>query len=218
MLHRRLLIAPLVVALAIPTALWWRHGDTPAPMAQPADLRQGKPENAALASTTPMSDTDEIALVPPDALVRHETRQAFIEDLRHFLEQPERVPAAQRREFALSRMDAVRDYAERGEFSAAEAMMVQLELLRHVVPEAEYEEAAQAMIDSAAEQSTAREEAWRFEQERRLQPSRERERAVLDEVESMESVPDGMTRGQDLRQRLQEEREQLAREQRGTGD
>ncbi|MBZ2187692.1 hypothetical protein K8B33_01155 [Alcanivorax sp. JB21] len=157
---------------------------------------------------TPEQHRDNAMLA--SEITAFEARRDFLDALQSFLEAPETVAEAQRADTAEDYRERVREHAERGEFSAAETLMLELALLRHQVPDDVYEAHAQALIAHYADDSAAREAAWRAQATQTHAAYKERERAVVEEVRAMEHFPDGMTRGQYLRERLQAERERLA--------
>ena len=146
----------------------------------------------------------------PREIRQFEARQAFLDGMQSFLDAPEEVPETQRAETADHYRALVRDHAARGEFSGAEALMLELALLRQQVAEDDYPESAQALMDTYSDDSKTREAAWRATSTDQLAVYKQREQAVMEAVREMDSFPDGMTQGQYLRERLQAEREKLA--------
>ncbi|WP_162925772.1 hypothetical protein [Isoalcanivorax indicus] len=205
--QRRMIVVLLVVAVGVFMAARLLPRAVPPPVNPNAEAAQLSGQLAA--RTDPAMSGES---VPLEVVARYEARQAFFTSLQAFLDDPSLVPPEQRAAYAATRMNALRDYAERGELSAAEVMLLQLALLRHQVEDAEYDAAATALIEDTAQVSAERERVWREEQAVQMAAYRERERAVIEEVEGMTSFPGGMTRGQYLRERLQAEREQLAAE------
>lgn len=211
--QRRMVVILLVAAVAVFMAARLMPRATPPVVNPNAQAAQLSGELASAPASLPTMDESTIPdEVPAELVARYEARQAFFASLRDFLNDPSHVPADQRAAYAAARVDALRDYEERGELSAAEATFLRLALLRHQVSDDEYEAAAAALIEDAAQVSAEREAAWQATQRQQMAAYRERERAVVAEVEGMTSFPDGMTRGQYLRERLQAEREQLAGE------
>lgn len=211
--QRRRVVILLVVAVGVFMAARLMPRAAPPAVNPNAQAAQLSGELASAAAPLWAADDDTMPdTVPAELVARYEARQVFFASLRDFLDDPSHVPADQRAAYAEASADALRDYEERGELSAAEATFLRLALLRHQVSDDEYEAAAAALIEDTAQVSAEREAAWQATQRQQMAAYRERERAVVAEVEAMTSFPDGMTRGQYLRERLQAERERLAGE------
>ncbi|MCH8543302.1 MAG: hypothetical protein LAT61_07020 [Alcanivorax sp.] len=156
------------------------------------------------------SDASDVTDVLSRDITAFEARQHFLDGLQSFLDAPDAVPEAERADTADRYRAMVRDHAARDEFSGAEALMLELALLRHQVAEEDYPDSAQALMDAYSDDSQAREATWRAESTHQLAAYKQREREIVDVVRAMDSFPDGMTQGQYLRERLQAERERLA--------
>jgi hypothetical protein len=116
----------------------------------------------------------------------------------------DRLHEAQQLELELTRLE------QAGGLSAGETLLVRAGLIREVVP-------AGAQQDA---QLQALQERYRAETQRRVATARARpdpqfgsykvrESEIVNEVMAMETIPDGLSRNEYLRRRLQSEREHL---------
>lgn len=166
---------------------------SPTQDATPARLR---PSLEALAAT-PQADA-------------YRERQRFKRDVRGFLAGAGDLGAVQRSERAEALAAGVDDRASAGELSAGEAFLLQAALIRAATTD---EEAQTERLARLAERYRAdaarREAAWaaRLSRDPRFQDYKAREEAIVAEVMAMSAIPDGLSRDEYLRRRLQAARE-----------
>jgi hypothetical protein len=138
----------------------------------------------------------------------YERRLAFGARVRAFLADAERLDAASRAREAAALEREIARYAAAGELSAGETFVLRTELIRAG------EDDALVEADRLAEL----EERYRAHAERRVRDHaanppaafvayKARERAIVDEVMAMRTIPGGVDRDEYLRRRLQAERE-----------
>lgn len=182
--HRK---AAVIESLAQPAAT------TTAPAALPTDPRQ-----AAL-EASPEAQADR-------------SRQAFEQQARAFLRDAPKLDENTRieRARALSREIDRREQAR--ELSASDAVVLRIGLIQAaVVDESERVRQSQEIVDRYRQQKTAQQAALQEQQRRdaQFQRYKTRETQIVSEVLAMTSYPDGMSRDDYLRVRLQEARQAI---------
>jgi hypothetical protein len=170
-----------------------------APSAAPAPVSTD-PRQAALEST-------------PEARA-YRSRQAFEQQTRAFLRDAPNLDdnTLNARALALNREIGRREQTR--ELSAGEAVMLRIGLIQAAVKdESERVRQAQSIIKHYREQSAAKQQAFLAQQRRdtQFQEYKAREASIVSEVLAMQSYPDGMSRDDYLRVRLQEAREAIYR-------
>ncbi|HEU5134939.1 MAG TPA: hypothetical protein VFU13_07330 [Steroidobacteraceae bacterium] len=164
------------------------------------------PKPETISAPPARAEPKSFAATPVDV----ETRARFNEQARGFfasaaqMDEEDRLREAQRLEQELTRIE------QAGGLSAGETLMVRAGLIRETVP-------AGAQQDA---QLRALQERYRAETQRRVAAAQAlsnpqfgsykvRESEIVNEVMAMETIPDGLSRDEYLRQRLQSAREQL---------
>lgn len=204
----------VVVAVVAATAVWFarRSEEAPTPglgiAAQPAAAfaEDAVPPAAPAVAPQPISPPAE----SDPNIHEHNERRAFQDRLRTFFAQ---APGLSREERLIKARELNRDidqYEAAHEVAAAEALMLRTALVRESVDDEMQQRTA----------ITALQEQYRLEGQRKLahntpDPQFElykvRETEIVAEVMAMTELPAGMTREEYLRQRLQQEREQILR-------
>lgn len=137
-------------------------------------------------------------------------RERFEQDARDFIRDAPHMTAMQR-DAEARRLEAEIAQRERaGELSAGESMLLRAAMIEAQAGTDE-EQARQlaGLVQRYRDDAAQREAAWLARQQRdpNMRRYKTREQAVVAEVMAMETFPDGMTRDQYLRERLQQERE-----------
>lgn len=138
----------------------------------------------------------------------YRVRQLFSERVRDFFAHPDALSAAAREAEATALLEQVEQFEARGELSAAEAVSLRLGLLRSSTDDSQFTaEAAQIIEDYQMRHEQAMAQ-YRAHPPAGFNDYKARERKIVEEVRQLESIPDGLSRGQYLRQRLQAAREE----------
>jgi hypothetical protein len=172
------------------------------PAIRPKPQATSKP--AAAANSTKAGD--EAAAVPVDTA----TRAQFIEETRDFfahsgdLTAEERAREAQRIAEELTRLERA------GGMSAGETFVLRAGLIRETVPGSE-EQAAQlkALKERYENDARTRLAAANTRSDPAFESYKVRESEIVSEVMSMQTIPNGVSRDEYLRRRLQAAREQM---------
>ncbi|HET9396699.1 MAG TPA: hypothetical protein VFO36_11625, partial [Nitrospiraceae bacterium] len=122
------------------------------------------------------------------------------------------IPATHRRTQAEALEEEIIRYESRGELSADEARLLRVELARTSVTDAAERDARIAAIrHEYAEATQARLAQWESQRDPTFDLYKVREAEIVAAVTQMAEIPNGLSRDEYLRQRLQQERERLMR-------
>jgi type IV secretory pathway VirB10-like protein len=139
-----------------------------------------------------------------------EQRAQFQQEVRAFFAQAPALSLEQRTARAQAIAQQITRYEAAGEVAAAEALTLRAALIRETVDDpAEQVEAMTALQDHYRQQGSAKQAEWdeRVDPEFELYKARERE--IVAEVGALSRIPDGLSREEYLRRRLQSARESL---------
>lgn len=209
-INPRLLVAGLT-GLAIGGGLWLglagpdsQRDTATAPQAAVAPLPDNDPRSAG-----PAADPTARQIVLDDPAVQsYRARQRFAADYRDFIEGAATLDAAERRRRAEALAEEVDRREAADELALSEALLLQLGLAQaQGGDEAAQKARADALLARYQALSQAR-EARTKAPDARFSQYKSEEKRIVDEVLEMDSIPDGLSRDQYLRQRLQEAREQ----------
>lgn len=207
------------IALAITTAsatLYWRlQADTEAvaPVAAaptasaPATARAGQP-----GEQPPKAETETKPAVDPALVDAYSKRLAFDSEYRGFFDKASQLPEAEREAEAERLRKGLEEREARGELAASESLMLQIALIQATESDPEEQKSrANALLRRYQEASEAREKALAQQPSPQFQRYKQDEKRIVEEVMALEAIPDGLSRNEYLRQRLQEAREQAYR-------
>lgn len=102
----------------------------------------------------------------------------------------------------------VEQFEARGELSAAEAVSLRLGLLRSSADEVEFTTQATHIIEAYQARHAQAMAEYLANPPAAFVDYKARERAIVEEVRQLETIPGGISRGQYLRERLQAAREE----------
>jgi len=201
---------PFIIAVAAAAALimfWPEQADTPP---EQSDARQ--PDAAAEQPATNLSATDNLtpeqqALLDDPRIIQFAQRLEFEEELQRLFRETAELEPQQRQARADHLEQQLTHYEQETQVSAPEALMVRLALVQLLEQdEAAAKAAAAELIERYQAQSETRLEAWRSASRPEFERYKVREKEIVDEIMALDRIPDGLTRDQYLRQRLQEAR------------
>lgn len=192
----------LVIAAVLMLSIWmstkFREHQMAEALAQPAPAAPAGSYDPGLAST-------------PEAQA-YRGRLGFQQQVRDFLRDAPRLDEKTSNARALALNDEISRREKSKEFSADEALMLRIGLIHAVVKdEGDRVRQSQKVVDRYRAQSEARKAAFEAEQRRdaQFQEYKAREARIVSEVLAMPSYPNGMSRDDYLRIRLQEARESI---------
>ncbi len=194
----------LGIIAASSIALWgysaFRVHSTANLLAEP-DVTPTAPSAASSASTA-------LASTPEAEKLRQ--RQIFEKALRLYLREGSKLDAAQRSAQAQQLAIQINQREGNKELSAGEAMLLRIGLIRTAEPnEMAQAQQVDAMVKRYRQDAAQRQAAFLQQQQRdqQFQKYKARELQIVREVNALQAFPDGISREEYLRQRLQEARE-----------
>lgn len=200
-----LVIGAGVVAVAVWQPGSVRHASMPA---------QDTPQDSAT-PLAPVPPSEDLASLTPEQqrlLANPETLEfvkhlEFQQDVRQFFREADNLPAEERKRQADQIRHRLAEYEQSKQVSGPEALMVQIAMARLELPDEEAQKAAvNELVDRYRAESEARHQAWLNQPKPEFDAYKEKEKQIVDEVMSMERIPDDMDRNEYLRQRLLEAR------------
>ncbi|TXH75106.1 MAG: hypothetical protein E6Q88_03875 [Lysobacteraceae bacterium] len=169
-------------------------------------------ESPAVAATAPQAS--QTALDQTPEAIAHRQRLAFQQRTRQFLHDASTMSAVERSERAREILLEIDRREKAKELSAGDAVLVKIGLINATI-EDEGEKVMQVreLVARYRQDAARREAAWQAQQQRdaQFQDYKAREAQIVAEVMAMESFPNGLTRDDYLRLRLQEARETIYR-------
>ncbi|HKE93466.1 MAG TPA: hypothetical protein VKB34_04105 [Povalibacter sp.] len=201
-------IAVLAVAAAAAAWYWWPTTEAqsqvtvtrPAIVDQPAvQLAQADVPTAA-----------DAAVAFDDPVREQEARLAFHARARQFFAAAAALTAAERVRQAKSIAADVDRYEHSGELSAGEALLLKSALIRASVADPAGQQKQVDQFERSYRADTNRRlEAWSTHRDPMFELYKLRESVIISNVMSMSTIPEGLSRDEYLRRRLQSERELL---------
>jgi len=198
--------------------LWERAPDDTRPVAAPAPSPLPVTASQILDAPSPpmiradpgsveaIAGNDRVVQTPVDVA----TRERFNEQAREFfasaaqMDAEDRVHEAQRLEQELTRLE------QAGGLSAGETLLIRAGLIRETVPDGAQRDAQlQALQQRYRTETQLRLAAAQARPDPQFESYKARETEIVNEVMAMETIPDGLSRDEYLRRRLQSAREQL---------
>jgi hypothetical protein len=208
-----LIVAGVAAAAAI---VWFMR---PAEQQQPAQSsvdaieRELTPSQAPTRAAEPGVPENERPQSRPTVdprVQKFQQRERFQQEVREFFARAPALPAEERAARARDIARAITHYEAEGEIAAAEALTLRSGLVRETVADpVEQLVAIRGLQEHYQQQGERKQEEWETRADPDLELYKAREREIVDEVMAMTTIPDGLTRDEYLRRRLQSAREQL---------
>ncbi len=141
---------------------------------------------------------------------KFQQRERFQQEVREFFARAPALPPGERAARARDVARAITHYEAEGEIAAAEALTLRSGLIRETVADpVEQLVAIRGLQEHYQQQGERKQAQWDTRTDPELELYKAREREIVDEVMAMTTIPDGLTRDEYLRRRLQSAREQL---------
>ena len=172
-----------------------------APSAAPARTTETAVPRIERAQSTPSGDP---------RVEEFQQRERFQQEVREFFARAPALPPEERAARAREIARAITDYEARGEIAAAEALTLRSGLVRETVADpVEQIVAIRGLQEHYQQQGERKQAEWEARADPELDLYKAREREIVNEVMAMTTIPDGLTRDEYLRRRLQSAREQI---------
>lgn len=198
------LIGITALLLVLVFAVWWLtlklEQDETAMAEQPAIV------------PGPVSFTDEVVrdITPaevPKPVQEYYAYNEFQQQTREFFDNANELDAEQRQKQLNEIEQGTKQYEQQGKLLPMEALILKLAMLKYTASdEQDYKTRAKALIDQYQAISDAREQAWLANPDPKFIEYKRREMDIVNEVRDMTTIPDGLSRDEYLRQRLQQAR------------
>ncbi|USR41864.1 hypothetical protein L1F06_010710 [Ectopseudomonas hydrolytica] len=192
------------------TALSWYWLQPAARTAQQAPATppatSALPQPAVPSEQPPTSE--QLQLLAAPQVRKQQQRLAFHNRYRDFIERAAELDAAARAAEVRDLEQGIETLEQQGELALSEALLLQLALIKaDTQDEAAQKARGEALIRRYQALSAEREAAQAQRPDPQFERYKAEERRIVEEVMALQNVPDGLSRDQYLRQRLQEARE-----------
>ena len=204
-----LLIGGGIVLIAVFGTLYWRLQIEPqmiAPTSQadsPADVVSGDSPVTSIPTEAQLQ-----ALLQNTAVKNQEQRLAFHQAYRSFVSGAAELSPAQRESQAQALREQIETYEQRSELAMSESLLLQLGLIQLTTDDEQAQKDQATALVARYKAISAEREAKAATPSAEFQRYKVDEKRIVEEVLSMDSIPDGLSRDEYLRQRLQQAREQ----------
>lgn len=204
-----LLIGGGLVLIAVFGTLYWRLQNEPqmiAPTSQadsPADVVAGDSPVTSIPTEAQLQ-----ALLQNPAVKNQEQRLAFHQAYRSFVSGAAELSPAQRESQAQALREQIETYEQRSELAMSESLLLQLGLIQLTTDDEQAQKDQATALVARYKAISAEREAKSATPSAEFQRYKVDEKRIVEEVLSMDSIPDGLSRDEYLRQRLQQAREQ----------
>lgn len=204
-----LLIGGGLVLIAVFGTLYWRLQNEPqmiAPTSQadsPADVVSGDSPVTSIPTEAQLQ-----ALLQNPAVKNQEQRLAFHQAYRSFVSGAAELSPAQRESQAQALREQIETYEQRSELAMSESLLLQLGLIQLTTDDEQAQKDQATALVARYKAISAEREAKSATPSAEFQRYKVDEKRIVEEVLSMDSIPDGLSRDEYLRQRLQQAREQ----------
>lgn len=204
-----LLIGGGIVLIAVFGTLYWRLQNEPqvvAPTSQtanPADVVAGDSPVTSIPTEAQLQE-----LLQNPAVKNQEQRLAFHQAYRSFVSGAAELSPAQRESQAQALREQIETYEQRSELAMSESLLLQLGLIQLTTDDEQAQKDQATALVARYKAISAEREAKAATPSAEFQRYKVDEKRIVEEVLSMDSIPDGLSRDEYLRQRLQQAREQ----------
>jgi len=211
--HALLFASCLLIGSAALTWYWQRpsteeHASVlPEPPPAPQAIRNNSLPPA------PILSEEQLQLLARPEVRQQEQRLEFHQRYKDFIEHTKQLDAEKREAQAQELSEGVDAMEHRGELALSEALLLQIALIKAASDdESEQKRRADALIKRYQAISAEREAKLAQRSNPDFERYKAEEKRIVEEVLALQNIPDGLTRDQYLRQRLQEARERSYRQ------
>ncbi|MBC9248700.1 hypothetical protein A9179_00280 [Pseudomonas alcaligenes] len=200
-----LLLITTLAGLAAASGLWLGLGSAePDATTPPATAAPAMPR----ADATATAAADQAPARNDPAVQNYQARLQFAADYQGFLKAAASLDEAQRRQRAAALAKEIDRREAAGELALSEALLLQVGLSQAEGGDEEAQKARGDALVARYQALSQQREAKAKAPDPRFTQYKVEEKRIAEEVMAMDSIPDGLSRDQYLRQRLQEAREQ----------
>ena len=199
-----------LAGLAIGGGLWLGlAGPSEKPTALPATADAPLPEgtDAQIAGSL-ADDIKRAELLQRPEVLDYQARLTFAGDYQIFIKSAAELSEEERRQRAAALAKEIDRREAAGELALSEALLMQVGLVQAEGGDEAAQKARADALLARYQALSAEREAQAKAPDARFSRYKSEEKRIVDEVMALDSIPDGLSRDQYLRQRLQEAREQ----------
>lgn len=198
--HARRLTLGVITALVVGVGVaLWPAKESP----------QSEQSIASTPAATPSTSSEPL----PADLRDHPVVQAyqafsdFQQHSRGFFDNAEKLTEQEKQAQLRQLLDGTNKYEQEGKLVPMEALLLKLAMLRYTTRgDDDYKTKAKSLIDQYKAQSDLREQAWLANPDPNFIDYKRQEADIVKEVMAMTVIPDGLSRDEYLRQRLEQAR------------
>ncbi|OHC26775.1 MAG: hypothetical protein A3J71_02555 [Pseudomonadales bacterium RIFCSPHIGHO2_02_FULL_60_43] len=189
--------------------LYWRLHSEPQVVAQASQADNSSSVLSGVTPATPMPTEAQLhELLQNPAVKNQEQRLAFHQAYRSFVSDAAELSPAQRESQAQALREQIETYEQRSELAMSESLLLQLGLIQLTTGDEQAQKDQAAALVARYKAISAEREAKAATPSAEFRRYKADEKRIVEEVLSMDSFPDGLSRDEYLRQRLQQAREQ----------
>lgn len=197
MSKRNVLYALGIIVLVL-SSLWMVRAPDPAPANTATEIDT---------ANTPLAPEASAQIDVSPVVQAHEDYTAFQQNSRRFFSEADQLDEQKRQAEMRQLLDGTNRYEAEGKLVPMEALVLKLAMLRYSSSgDDDYKNKAKVLIDQYKAQSDLREQAWLANPDPQFVEYKRQEQDIVREVMAMTVIPDGLSRDEYLRQRLEQAR------------
>jgi len=191
-------ISAVLIAIGVWVAL------LPPQQAPSVQAEQAAAPPAATTATANLTGSD---LTQHPLTLAYQAYTDFQQHSRRFFDNADRLDEQERQAQLRQLLAGTNQYEQAGKLVPIEALTLKLAMLRYTsASDEDYKSKAKSLIDQYQHVSDAREQAWLANPEPQFVEYKRQENDIVKEVMAMTVIPDGLSRDEYLRQRLERAR------------
>ncbi|VXC52232.1 hypothetical protein [Pseudomonas sp. 8O] len=204
-----LLFGSCIVIGSATLAWYWQNPSAEEPALSPPKQTSVQPPAQGSAPPTPPDlSPEQMHLLSRPEVQQLERRLDFHQRYRGFIEHATELDSSSREAQAQTLSEGIDALERQGEVALSEALLLQIALIKAVSEdEDEQKRRAEALIKRYQAISAEREAKLAQRSDPNFERYKAEEKNIVEEVLGLQNIPEGLTRDQYLRQRLQEARE-----------
>ncbi|MGA4473953.1 hypothetical protein ACPA2M_13345 [Ectopseudomonas chengduensis] len=204
-----LLFGSCIVIGSLTLTWYWQRPNTGEPATSPPEQAPALPFAQGSAVSAPIDlSPEQMHLLSRPEVQRQQRRLDFHQRYTGFIKHATELDSSSREAQAQTLSEGIDALERQGEVALSEALLLQIALIKAVSEnEDEQKRRAEALIKRYQAISAEREVKLAQRSDPNFERYKAEERNIVEEVLGLQNIPDGLTRDQYLRQRLQEARE-----------
>ncbi len=204
-----LLLGSCILIGSVTLAWFWQRPNAEEPARLPPRPASVQLPTQGSAPPAPVElSPEQLHLLARPEVRQQQRRLDFHQRYRDFIEHATELDSSSREAQAQTLSEGIDALQRQGEVALSEALLLQIALIKAVSEdEDEQKRRAEALIERYQAISAEREAKLAQRPDPNFERYKAEEKNIVEEVRGLQDIPDGLTRDQYLRQRLQEARE-----------